>query len=331
MHIILLIILILLLLYYLINNCKYKDIECFNDGSQISLCNDCEDCNNRGIANGIQPSCSCICKDGWSGTKCEKPPSIRPVFPDKIQRLPWNHAIKNEGYASIFLGKMNGKINGSDSYTSRLMFTLGPQKKCKVDLYPINDYKKNQFNIINYNPVIYNLAQFGFESISLYKRDYNPINFYKYRIELMMNLTKDNIPGGIHWYSNNIFEFKFYVRTFLSQKDFQNMNKLDKDKKPMKTACGDDIYSLRVTKTLNTDPIYFEGSVDFNITGNQKCPSLDHFKSTSDQLKDCHKKVFCKFDNGTIYNSCDNVCSNDSDTYKTVLYLELYRIDIKLI
>lgn len=318
---ILLIILILLLLYYLINNCKYKDIECFNVGSQSSLCNDCEDCSNHGIASGNQPSCSCTCKDGWSGTKCENPPSIRPIFPDKIKRLPWNHAKENDGYISIFLDK---------TYTSRLMFTLGPQERCNVNLYPINNYKKNQFNIINYNPVIYNLAQFGFENISLYNNAHDL--YYKYDIDVVMNLTKDNIPRGIHWYSPNIFKFKFYVRTFFNLRDFQNMNKFEKDKKPMNTACDYDVYSLEVTKILDTDTINFFGSVSFKTGSSEPCPPINHFKSTLNQLNDCHKKNFCKFThNNIIPNTCDNMCKDiDNDNVKTVLYSELYRIDIKL-
>jgi len=324
---ILYILIILLLLYYLVT--KYKDIECFNVGSQLKICNDCEDCNNHGIASGIKYKCSCICKDGYTGTNCEISPSIRPVFPDKIQRLPWKHIDPNpkknpDGYISIFLDKMNGKINGSNSYTSRLKFTTGPH--CQVMVEPILDS-----HAYIYNPVIYYLAQFGFYKISLFKRDYDPINFYKYRIELIMNLTKDNIPEGIEWLSTYIFEFKFYVRTFYSQKDFQNMNKLDKDKKPMNTSCDMWEDSLTVTKTLNTDPINFEGTVDFNVGNSEPCPPLNNTKSTHDQQVECVSKDFCKFDDGILYNSCDNICSNDSKIDKTVLYLELYRIDIKLI
>jgi hypothetical protein len=287
-------------------------------------CNDCKDCSNHGIASGkYYPdntnNCSCTCKDGWSGNKCEKRPGVKPLFPDKIQRLPWNHEKDNDGYGSIFLDKMNGEKNGSESYTSRLDFTTGPDG-CNLELKVDYDYKNS------YNPVIYKLAQYGFQSISMYKT-VKSLKYYKYRIEINMNLTKDNMPNDIHWYQAYIFEFKFYVRVFYSLIDFQNMNKLDKDKKPMNTSCDTDIYSLKVSKFLNTDTINFNGSVDFNITGNQKCPKLDHLKSTARQEKDCITKSFCTFDDGTIYNSCDNKCSNDGNTK----YIELYRMDIKLI
>ena len=31
------------------------------------------DCNNRGTASGVQPSCACVCQSGWTGNNCSVP------------------------------------------------------------------------------------------------------------------------------------------------------------------------------------------------------------------------------------------------------------------
>ena len=365
------ILIILLLLYYLVT--KYKDIECFNVGSQCRNfvkscvetgiaecdrswtkiigganvkcsktffnaactpstdscdsscqcsppppppsplpCSDCIDCKNHGIASGTKNvhknNCSCTCNDGWTGTNCETPPKVT-ILPAKINRLPWLEVDpkKNDGYISIHLDK---------SYTSRLNFTTGPE--CGSYINPIDDYKKVYAS--NYGKVLYNLAQFGFKKISFGIEDQNP-KIYTYEISIEMNLTNDNIPKGIHWYKSHIFEFKFYVRTFFSKKDFKN-----------KILCDKQVLSLRVTKVLQTKTIEFTGLVDFDVGSSESCPKLNHSNSPATQEKICQTVDFCKFThNKIIPNSCDNMCSNDINILETVLYLELYRIDIKLI
>ena len=284
--------------------------QCSNKPIALQSCSDCIDCNNRGIASGIIGKCSCACKDGWSGNKCQYEPDS-PLIPEKIKRLRWTKG--DEPYNSIVLDK---------NYTSRLTFTIDKDTKdCQYSawpIYPISSWHKPNYRHI---PAIYNLAQFGFESIDLSKRPYEPGNLYKYRIWVSMNLTKDNMPS-IHWYSITTFMFTFYVRTFFNKQVFIS-------KKPCDKWEG----SLEVTKALGKDKIDFYGFVNFGVAGNQ-CPEIDHIDTPHLQKISCEgslpTKDFCVFKGGKILNSCHNKCSGDSDNQDINLYLELYKIDIKL-
>ena len=238
----------------------------------------------------LMSNCGC----SGNGFNVGGQPIIKPVIPTNIKRLPWKKT-------SILLGR--------DSSIDRI-FISNNKNSMSLTMNPIINFSNN----ID----LYHLAQYGFSKITLW--NYPGPKWYGYEVTVDLNLTDENILGGIKWDGTYYFMMRFFIRAFINNDNFIKGDGYE---------CDNGSYNLKISKFLNVKE--FNGKVDFDITGNIDCPPLTHYgKSPETQRKECKTettKDYCAFDDGTIINSCDNICNNQSND----LHIELYRIDLDIV
>ena len=278
-----------------------------------------EDCDFNGYASGYRPpfgNCICACFDGWTGPKCTSRTGAKPVFPDKIERLPWP---TEQTYISL----------GTKPFTNRYMFLLSrvlePNDYINI---PISSYNSTG---ASHAADLYNLAQYGFVNITferVCKSCVDPAEVdTPFKVGITLNLHNDNIPGGIDYNKTYTLYIVFHARMFFDQHDFNNNNNV------CNYFTAGFTISVNMKEHFIGDTITYVGTRMFGgMLGEDppECPSMDHRDSPEEQEADCITKDFCKFThNSVLSNTCDNKCIVwDTMVNSNTFFLELYQVRI---